>query len=124
MSPLIADDEVIWVCQVLLNSCGRRRKDCYSKFNWKKYRDMATIEEIEDLSVEIINELIGDGDEPVVPKAEEAAPVGVPTSPARAAADDAAALAIPGSRNIAEESDDEDDDVFFQNFTFSCVLSL
>lgn len=79
---------------------------------------MATIEEIEDLSVEIINELIGDGNETVAPNAEEAAPVGVPTSPARAAADDAAALAVPGSRNIAEESDDEDDDVIFPSLSF------
>lgn len=83
---------------------------------------MATIEEIEDLSVEIINDLIGDGDETVAPKAEEAAPVGVPTSPARAAADDASALAVPGSRNIAEESDDEDDDVICHSFFFISFL--
>lgn len=66
---------------------------------------MATIEEIEDLNVEIINGI--DNEE------EEAKEVKEPnaSSPARAEDADAAALVLTSVQEVEAYSDDEDDDV-------------
>ena len=70
--------------------------------------DMATIEEqIEDLSVEIINELIREEDD----EAKGPSDAGKPASPPRAQPSQNDSIVTAGSKQLAEaDSDDEEDD--------------
>ena len=64
---------------------------------------MATIEEIEDLSVEIINGVDNEEDEPK--EVKESA-----SSPVRAEDADAAALVLSSAQEVQDLDSDEDDD--------------
>lgn len=79
---------------------------------------MATIEELDEFSVEIINSINGEEE---LTKENASSPARAPERPNSESAD-ASVVALPSSKALEEDSDD-DDDVIMEHYNFSKIIT-